>query len=339
MKKFTAFALSSALSFGVMSAEADHFTTHGMNIPDMAEIVNAKANTYLQKAVNDLNTQGACNQGVKSEKVLYKELTKYFANHFKGELVKDMLYTDEVFKVVTSIQDSIYSEWDMGSGMLLGRRNAGDATLAIYPITRIGDQNVGIDKFEHMFGMGQLYFFAHHIDGDSLDNVLRMGVLKEKFLLGGNMMETGVFAYGDLAANFNGMRFWNHMLQKRDDVMGKEYNVGPYVSCVDGKWVKNEEHPIDFRNYIDASYDESINCSRFATKSGFAKFQKALRRLNFISFEDQSACPLKPEVLEEMVKKYSVGIEGNKDGKTLASFMINKKGADVTSLVEALKGN
>ncbi len=246
MKKITTLMMASVFSLGVMAAEADHFTTRDTLLPDMGDIVNTKANEYLSQALGDLNKVGPCDESVKSEKVLYAELTKYFSNHFKGALVRDMLYSDEVTKLVTPVQESIYREWDATSGFLLGRRNSGDATLAIYPIIRIGDQNVGIDKFEHMFGMGQLYFFAHYVDGKNLDDVLRTGILKEKFLLGGNMMETGVFAYGDLAANFNGMRFWNHMLQKRDDVLGKDYNVGPYVSCQAGKWAKNEEHPIDF---------------------------------------------------------------------------------------------
>lgn len=331
--------MASVFSLGVMAAEADHFTTRDTLLPDMGDIVNTKANEYLSQALGDLNKVGPCDESVKSEKVLYAELTKYFSNHFKGALVRDMLYSDEVTKLVTPVQESIYREWDATSGFLLGRRNSGDATLAIYPIIRIGDQNVGIDKFEHMFGMGQLYFFAHYVDGKNLDDVLRTGILKEKFLLGGNMMETGVFAYGDLAANFNGMRFWNHMLQKRDDVLGKDYNVGPYVSCQAGKWVKNEEHPIDFKNYMDASMDESINCSRFATRSGLEKFQKSLVRLGVIKSQDESACPLKPERLDEMKAKYNVSIDGNKSGKTIASFMINKNGSDVTSLNKSLRGN
>lgn len=339
MKKLTALVMASVLSVGVVAAEADHFTTRNAILPDVSEIINSKANGYLAKAVAELNASGSCDQSIESEKRLYTELTKYFANHMKGALVKDILYTDEVTKLVTPIQESVYSEWNATSGFLLGRRNSGKNTLAIYPIIRMGDQNVGVDKFEHMFGMGQLYFSAHHLDGDSLEKVLRTGILKEKFLLGGNVMETGVFAYGDLAANFNGMRFWNHMLQKRDDVLGKAFNIGPYVTCESGKWVQNRERPIDFKNYMDASMDESINCSLFASRSGLEKFQHGLLKLGLINSENESACPLKPELLEEIKTKYAVEISGDKDGKTIANFMINPDGNDVTSLPKSFNGN
>ena len=50
---------------------------------------------------------------------------------------------------------------------------------------------------------------------------------------------TGVMSYGDLAANFNGMRFWNHILGKRKDILNQD--LGPYVKCKDRKWVVNKK--------------------------------------------------------------------------------------------------
>jgi hypothetical protein len=131
-------------------------------------------------------------------------------------------------------------------------------------------------------------------------------MIRERLILGGNVLATGVFAFADLSANFNGMRFWNHMLQKRDDVMGKDHNVGPYIECQDGKWVAVKG--IDFREYIDASMDESINCSTFATNSGLRRFNAAIKLI-----DPRNTCPMDPALYKDMLTKY----------KKLSQWLIN----------------
>ncbi len=131
----------------------------------------------------------------------------------------------------------------------------------------------------------------------TLTDVLKNGIFREKSALGGNMVATGVFSYGDLSANFNGMRFWNHMLQKRDDVLGVAYNVGPYVRCEAGKW-KTTEFKIDFRNYVDASMESR----------GFYQ------------------CPRDVKLLEQMQTKYNVLMAHDPTGLTISHWIINMKG-------------
>ena len=92
-----------------------------------------------------------------------------------------------------------------------------------------------------MFGMGFTYFTKHYQKGKDIKDVLSYGIALEKTILGGNVFATGVFSYGDLSANFNGMRFWNHVLQKNDDILGSEHNLGPYVTCSADKWQVNEK--------------------------------------------------------------------------------------------------
>lgn len=328
MKKLTTTLCFLLLSSTAYSAEADHYTSRDKPLQEISGIVNAKANQMLAEGVAKANKEFTCNQSKKSEKELYKILRTYFGNHSKGKLSKYLLYTkaSEVPKRVIPLKESIYGQWSIWNGYLLGKRSAAKSPLSLSPMVLIGDQLIGIDKFEHMFGMGFAYFNNHYLKGKSLKRVLKKGIVYEKTILGGNVLATGVFAYADLAANFNGMRFWNHMLQKRDDVLGKEHNLGPYVTFNDGQWQVSATNTIDFTKYVDASMDESINCSKFASNRGLEKFNKGLKK---ISDKDNNAsfnCPMNQNSLQSMLEKYNIVIKGDKKKRTISHWIINEEG-------------
>jgi hypothetical protein len=268
----------------------------------------------MAKAVADVNKNSkGCN-----EEALYTELQKYFANHSKGQLVKDILYTDKIEKVALPLKKSVYENWTPTNGYLLGKKSAASSPLALSALIKIGEQDIGVDKLEHMFGMGFNYFNKHYTEGKDIVKVLKNGIFYEKTILGGNVFATGVFSYGDLSANFNGMRFWNHMLQKEDDILGADQNLGPYITCNANKWEVNKSNPIDFKNYIDASMDESINCSKFASGKGLSKFKTAVIKRKFTAEDGSALCPLDPKLLKEMQNKYKA--------HNIEHFIINDEG-------------
>jgi len=307
------------------AAEADHFTLPEGQIADITADVNKLANEGLGRAIEDLNAAGGCDDSRKSEEQLYERLTDVFSNHKKGQLVQTILSGD-IPRTVIPLKESVYSEWTIWNGFLLGRHGAAKSPLALFPLISIGDTVVGVDKLEHMFGMGLRYFKGHYLEEKPLVKVLKGGIFKEKTALGGNILATGVFSYADLSANFNGMRFWNHMLQKRDDVLGAQHNAGPYLFCREGKWVKNEERPIDFRTYVDASMQESMNCSKFATEGGARKFREALAALQTRDKSRVFTCPENPGLMDETAKKYEVQIAGDDHGSTVDHWIINRDG-------------
>jgi len=307
------------------AAEADHFSLPEGQIADITAEVNRLSNEGLAAAIADLNAQGGCDASAKSEEVLYERLTDVFSNHKKGQLVLSIIHGD-LPRTVIPLKESVYSEWSIWNGFLLGRKGAAKSPLALFPLIKIGDTVIGVDKLEHMFGMGLRYFKGHYLEEKPLVSVLKGGIFKEKTFLGGNMLATGVFSYADLSANFNGMRFWNHMLQKRDDVLGAQHNAGPYLTCQAGKWVKNEERPIDFRTYVDATMQESMNCSKFATAAGARKFQEALAALQSKDKSRVFSCPENPGLMDETVKKYEVEIAGDSRGSKVDHWIINRDG-------------
>ena len=311
------------LSTSVMAGEADHYTYRLDPLADMSTVINQRANEFLQSAIDKANAKGGCD-----ETVLYSEMRTYFANHSTGKLVKFALHDNLVERRQINLKKSIYGDWKILNGYLMGKPSAAESPLALTPMIRIGDEVIGTDKLEHMFGMGFKYFNWHHIKGKNLRTVLKRGVFYEKTSLGGNILATGVFAYADLSANFNGMRFWNHVLQKREDVMGQ--NIGPYVTCNNDKFEAVKENPIDFTKYVDKSMDESVNCSKFATKSAVRKVRKSLERLSE-EYDVEFKCPMSMEDLQSMYDKYDVTIYGDKKKSSISHFILNNDGYDDVS--------
>jgi len=298
------FAVVAALS--VVASETDGFTNRQASLEDSSAIINEMANNYVAKSLSDLNqAEASCN-----EESLYIELRKYFSNHMKGQLVKDILNNVEIPKRPVVMSDSVYSGWTAWDGLGMGVTFIARTGITMSPVLNFNNVFIGADKFEHFFGQGFAYFTANYLKEKGTSKAIKGGVFREKIFLGGNKFGNGVFSYGDLSANFNGMRFWNHILQKHDDVMGADHNLGPYIECEKNKWIQVKK--IDFTDYVDSSMDESINCSKFPSGSTVEKFKKTVAEIGL-------TCPVDKVKLEEMVVKYG----------PMSKWIINQNGNDV----------
>lgn len=293
------------LSNHLIAAETDQFTNLDRPIADSADHLNDRTNFYLRKSLDKLNsTPHKCD-----EKALYKELRIYYSNHLSGILMKELLKDPKIDKREIDLEESIFADWTAWDGIGMGLPFLKKSDLTLTGVMRVGDQTIGTDKIEHFWGQGFHYFSKNYLDKKGAIKAIKIGIAKEKFILGGNKIGNGVFSYGDLGANFNGMRFWNHILQLRPDVLGPEHDIGPYVKCEDQKWVIAKE--IDFKYYIDDSMDESINCSKFPSKSTAEKVKLAVANRNL-------TCPIDQKRLEAMIEKYGA----------MAKWIINEDGLD-----------
>ena len=306
------------------SAEVDQYSRRGEILSDSLNDLNLKANNHLKEAIKRVNEKRECSTSITEQNILYTELKKEFANHSKGQFIIDILHDKNLSVHAIPLKESIYGTWNITNGFLLGRKKASASPLSIFPLVNIAGYHVGIDKLEHMFGMGFIYFNRHHLKGQRLKRVLKHGILREKTVLGGFVLATGVFSYADLSANFNGMRFWNHMLQLQDDVLGSEYNAGPYIKCDQGKWVANPEKSLDFSTYVDDSFDESLNCSKFANKKSVKKFSRKMKEL-----DPSYQCPMSLSKIKQMKKKYKVSTSKKTN---ISDWIINMHGNSELSL-------
>ncbi len=297
MKNHILFIIAmSCLPLTGFSAEIDAFSKRFRPVKESLDVVNVLTNRLLQESLDEANEKkDTCDQGR-----LYKSLRKRFNNQYQGELAKTIINSDEFPKVKIPSKESIYQDFKWYEAIVQG----GTARISdpIADQMMVNGILVGTDKFEHFLGSGYRYFKKFYLDEKPLEDALNIGWKAETGLLGA--VTTGVMSYADLTANFNGMRFWNHLLLENDDVLGAEYNQGPFVKCVDEKWVTTEQK-IDWANYIDKAFDEGINCSRFKNES---LAQKVAARLEILEQEDKQgrtySCPMEPNAIEELKNKY-----------------------------------
>lgn len=304
MKRLLLIPIILFLFLAAKASEIDSFTLRTQILPDASAIVNQKANELLNVAIQRANRGIPCN-----EIQFYLKLREEFNNHSKGTLAKYIIATSDFQKHIIARSQSIYKYHTASDGYLLARRSADESGTGMGTTMFFNGHYIGSDKFEHMFGQGFFYFNDFYNNDEPLEMVLIKGISRERLQLGGNRFATGVFSYSDLVANFNGMRFWNAILQKNEDVLGQ--NPGPYVACENKVWVQKKQ--IDFRHYVDAAFDEGMHCAAFATQGGYQGVMKSLSELNL-------SCPVDPRQVEALKSKYDVPIEG---GKKLKQFILN----------------
>lgn len=284
----------SLLATPAFASEVDSFHRRFEPLADALPVLNEKANQLFREAIIEANLKGpGCQQ-----KKLYRSLRKRFRNHVFDQFNKWLIDTDRVEKIVTPIRQTIYGDFNVFQSPIQGGyARVIDPTGVILNVNGI---RVGNDKFEHFMGSGFRYFETYYLKGGSLESALAIGWRAETGYMGAMM--TGVMSYADMVANFQGMRFWNHMLQEHDDIFGE--NIGPYLECEKEQWAIVK--PIDFSIYVDAAFDEGINCSRFRTDNMTQRVLGRIAQLEQRDPEGRSyACPLDAEALERMDYKYA----------------------------------
>ncbi len=128
--------------------------------------------------------------------------------------------------------------------------------LPLSPTIRIGEIRFGLDKFGHIFGFGRSYYKRYIRkrergvgEEEALRAVILRGLHFERFFVGG--VADGVFSYGDLEANYQGLRL------ARDFCEGER----PIVKKVGGRW--RPARGIDLRGVVTPLFDESYNNNHY----------------------------------------------------------------------------
>ncbi len=285
--------LTSLTSPATQASEVDNFTSIGVELKDSKDAINQYSNKVFDEVLfttNFLDTK--C-----SEASLYRNLRKEFRNHLAGRFIKYIINSKDIERTITKVNDSIYADFTVEESPILAFYVKYISTKQFASVINVNGNYVGVDKFEHFAGTGFTYFNNYYIEKKSIESTLKIGTDGEQGLLGG--YTTGVISYGDMAAEFNGMRFWNDILALNPDILGGSH--GPYVKCENKQWVKVKE--IDFSDYVDSSWDESINCSAFRTEGMVEKVKKRLKKLEDVTGKSYS-CPMNREQFTNTLSKY-----------------------------------
>lgn len=122
------------------------------------------------------------------------------------------------------------------------------ATFGPASTVSLGPWLVGTDKIDHFWIQGYDYFRRSR-EGREPGRAVDWGTRTERGLWG--LRTTGVFSYADLAANYDGMRFYTGLLGASSVLQRGEHGCVELV------------RPFDWAEWIDWRYDEVLNPSLF----------------------------------------------------------------------------
>jgi len=250
-----------ALAGNCLATETDDFTTLYSRLADAAPVLNAETNRLIDAALAELNRDaedwGAADRVVPdhcSEPALYEAIADKLGGAVVGRLETFARNSDAIDRQLVERRASIYRDFGMFETPSLG---GSEGRLA--PTLQVGNFRFGADKLGHFIDQGYVYFSLAYLDAAGVEQAQRYGENTERTYFGALL--TGVYSYADLAANFQGMRFFTDLLGRYPDPVTGKKTTQPYVRCVNQQWTRVRD--FDWRHYADLAWNEASNCSQF----------------------------------------------------------------------------
>ncbi|MAW07663.1 MAG: hypothetical protein CME61_05205 [Halobacteriovoraceae bacterium] len=242
-------------SFNVFSLETDNFLSWGIELKDSTSDLNDYINKHIQNSLDQINEK---KKSLKCDRVRKKVILDFrgFITHPMERWVEETLGDEKVFPSQENISDreyfmmSVYGtkKFDVSKYFSLSR------TININGIY------FGTDKLSHWMSTGERYFRVYkkalrkfNDQDKAFKEAINYGIFLDRFILGG--ISSGVFSFGDLEANFQGLLFNLSFCES-----GEKNNL---IVNVEGKWVM--QHQLDIRDYVNPNFDETFNPSLYST--------------------------------------------------------------------------
>jgi len=301
------------------AAEIDSVTPRKIKLENSLTVINSIVNQRLLEGVQKSNAyqdyiedidEYADEDKFCDEEVLYTELRKAIYQSYtaswglKGyDLDKQLRSLLARQSYSLSLKDSIYRDIDYLEGFSLNLKELSD-------VVNIDGFLIGLDKIGHFFAEGWQYFQFTHFEGEDIEQALEWGKQQEAGKFG--YSTTGIYSFADLTANFNGWRFWNKVLLKKDDPlkgMLANFFSRPYISCdiqiiasikhkkIIRAWEYNNQ--FDLSDYIDGAWDEANNCNSYETPMIEEKVTSRIKNV-----DPDFRCPYVAEYCVEAREKY-----------------------------------
>ena len=274
-------------------AEVDSFT-HRRPLADSGPQLDRIVNAWLDEALTEANRKPLFQIDTEKEGIGYCNREHLFAaledkltGFIVGKLEARVMEDDSLDTIRIEFDNSIYRD------LVFAESPTISLTRHLAVLLRVGDVYFGADKFGHFFSEGYSYYEIYQ-DGDEL-SALQFGDLTESTLYG--ELTTGIFSYADLAANLNGLRFWNRILGLKPDPLSGQPVRNPYIQCVDKQWQRVRD--FTWQDYVDPAWDEAINCNAFRNQRLLEKVKKRIAEAT-----NGGTCPLYPVDRYLLEEKY-----------------------------------
>jgi hypothetical protein len=228
--------------------ETDQYLALESSLADSAVPINHYLNAQIEVVLERINAQ---KRPLRCEEIPPRVYRRLFQNLLSSRLKRFLNRSPEIDRFPSDdvgywryLKESVY------------RKPMFPFILPLAATLQVGEVRVGIDKFGHMFGLGRRYYLRYQRgrrrglgEEEALSRVIEWGLRLEKVLVGG--LSDGVFSFGDLEANFQGMRLAREMCEGNR----------PYLERRGGSWALARQ--VDVRNYVNPGMDESFNTNYY----------------------------------------------------------------------------
>lgn len=247
---FIVVCIGLGVCIGAGAAETDQYMTWELELADCGPAFNVYLN---EEAVNFLERINERKKKVRDAYTLSQEFYLYLFQGLHNSRVRRWFWEEESVERYPENEVSFFQYQKMSI-------YEGPAFPFILPMARtvrIGDVYLGVDKIGHFFGFGRRYAVRYHDltssgvgHDEAIERMIKVGVSVEGSLVGG--LTDGIYAYGDLEANYQGF------LMSRDLTEGEN---PVFVMNDAGMW--EQRRKIDILPYITPDFDESWNPCHF----------------------------------------------------------------------------
>ncbi len=281
----------------IRGAEIDSLTDRAVVLDDSSDRLERRLNDALEAAVTRANqVSEGCD-----EETLYRELRRALATPFIGHVIAESLNEDErLDRRRIRREDSIYRDLGLLDNISVHWKD-------LSAVVRVGEALIGVDKIGHFVVEGWEYFETAYLEGRGIAAAMEWGERTERSYFG--RYTTGVFSYADLVADFEGMRFWLHVLGRADDPLDTGWRASrPYVTCGRRFWIAGERRwrlsrELDLDRYVTPVWDEAVNCCGYRNEEIEALVRARIAELSKAAGADYT-CPVDPGVCARARERY-----------------------------------
>lgn len=292
------FCLALALPPVVRAAEIDSITDRNHELRNSMRALNAMLNGFLREGVERANERKKdCD-----EKTLYKSLRKAIVSPFIGHALAERLNQDEgLDSRRVPLEESIYQDLGLFDAISVHIKD-------LSAVIRLDDHLVGVDKLGHFLVEGWKYFEIAYLDGEGVETAVHWGQRAERTYFG--LRTTGIFSYADLAANFDGMRFWARLLGHQKDPLDKGFFFNrSYVKCSKHLWSRKPywrlRRRVDLGDFVNGAWDEGMNCHLYKDEEIAAAIRRRVEETEKIDGKSYT-CPIEPSKCAVARERYDL---------------------------------
>ncbi|MFN8371010.1 MAG: hypothetical protein U0T83_10360 [Bacteriovoracaceae bacterium] len=277
----------------LLANEVDNFSNRYEKLESSTYAFNLELNRRIEIAIKNANAISK-NKNECNDDVFYKQLKGQLVQLFYSKFELYVIFNGSIPKLFAP-KKSIYSYFHV----LSTDPSGANLFFSLSPVFNVNGVLVGGDKLSHFFTEGWNYFKIKNFEGKGTRGALDYGEKMERGILG--LIPSGVYSYADLVANYQGMLFWERVINSKKIIKPIKNNNRPYVICENNQWRQIQK--ADFSDYVDMGFDEGINCSNFRTENLKNAFEKRIKELE-IETQKNMTCPIMKSHCKYLSNKY-----------------------------------